>query len=336
MTPVELTEAAKKLADAKEADVYAINSGIDFETAEQCIEFVRCNPSRRKNAILVLATNGGSPDDGYRLARCLAREYENFTALILGQCKSAGTLVCLGATEIAMGDLGELGPLDVQIGKEDELTRMSGLIYDQAMSAISEKSFSAWERTFINLKTRSQGNISTKTAAQIATKITCGLFSEITGQIDPQRLGELTRACNIAIEYGGRLHKDKKAVVKLTHRFPHHGFVIDREDASEFLKTVRDLDEAEFEFEQTAGEFFRAQIESKHIVALLYPNPYEQDSKKESPTPDTQPIPKAAEHEPKNGSTGEQGGAPKTTATAQLGRGPQRRPAARKLIRTRR
>jgi ClpP class serine protease len=40
---------------------------------------------------------------------------------VSGYCKSAGTLIALGANELAFGEHGELGPLDVQIAKRDEV-----------------------------------------------------------------------------------------------------------------------------------------------------------------------------------------------------------------------
>ena len=37
------------------------------------------------------------------------------------RCKSAGTLLLIGATSLIISDRGELGPLDVQLSKPDEI-----------------------------------------------------------------------------------------------------------------------------------------------------------------------------------------------------------------------
>ena len=49
-------------------------------------------------------------------------------ALIPRYCKSAGTLIALGASALYMDDRSELGPLDMQVTRGDEIGAMrSGL-----------------------------------------------------------------------------------------------------------------------------------------------------------------------------------------------------------------
>src|SRR5690242_12323132 len=80
-------------------------------------------------AILVLTTLGGDPHAGFRIARALQHHYEGgFYALIPWVCKSAGTLICVGAKRLYLDNQSELGPLDVQVKKQDEVVgRNSGL-----------------------------------------------------------------------------------------------------------------------------------------------------------------------------------------------------------------
>jgi ClpP class serine protease len=94
---------------------------------------------RRKNAILILVTEGGDPDAAYRIARCFQEHYELFTCIVPGYCKSAGTLITIGAHELVMTDGGELGPLDIQMSKKDELWEsQSGLTVAAALNALHE------------------------------------------------------------------------------------------------------------------------------------------------------------------------------------------------------
>ncbi len=65
---------------------------------------------------LVLATNGGNPAAARRLALLLHGYTDRLTVLVAHRARSAGTLLCLGAHEIVLGPLAELGPLDPQIG----------------------------------------------------------------------------------------------------------------------------------------------------------------------------------------------------------------------------
>lgn len=64
---------------------------------------------------LFLYTRGGDVLTPWRLAH-LIREYTpRFNVLVPFRCYSAGTLLCLGADEIVMGKMGELGPIDPSV-----------------------------------------------------------------------------------------------------------------------------------------------------------------------------------------------------------------------------
>ncbi len=80
-------------------------------------------------------------DVAYRIARCLQHRYERITAVISGQCKSAGTLLAIGAHELAFSDHGELGPLDVQLRKADDMwAATSGLTVRNVCDALGQLS----------------------------------------------------------------------------------------------------------------------------------------------------------------------------------------------------
>ena len=116
----QITEAADIVADANDCDVLLLNGPmerpLDFRVIDIC-----ATRQRRKKIILILVTEGGNADPAYRVARCLQDYYTYFSLFVSGYCKSAGTLVALGAHELIFSDKGELGPLDVQMSKEDEL-----------------------------------------------------------------------------------------------------------------------------------------------------------------------------------------------------------------------
>lgn len=71
----------------------------------------------KKNVIFCVATYGGDPNAGYRIGRALQHHYEMVTLLVVGPCKSAGTLIAIAANKLVIGDMGELGPLDIQLKK---------------------------------------------------------------------------------------------------------------------------------------------------------------------------------------------------------------------------
>ncbi|WP_353172499.1 SDH family Clp fold serine proteinase [Acinetobacter rudis] len=205
-----------------------------------------------RKAVLFLLTFGGNPHMGFRIARALQHHYEDgFTVVIPSSCKSAGTLISIGATELVIADEGELGPLDIQLSKSTELfEQTSGLDLPQAMSALRSGVTDSIRDVLIEV--RMGGRLSTKIASEIATNVTTGIYSPIFAQIDPLRLGELHRATMIAYEYGKKLsdkseNLKQSALKQLIMDYPSHGFVIDRKEAKSIFKTVRSPNENELE-----------------------------------------------------------------------------------------
>ncbi len=166
-----------------------------------------------------------------------------------GLCKSAGTLICLGAGEVIMADQAELGPLDMQVRKSDELFDTgSGLDTVQALNYMRAQAMDAFRAYMVELKV--DGGLSTRMAAEIASKFAASLFGPVYSQIDPVRLAELQRTIEIAYAYGARLSGGSKnlkqdALDRLVSNYPSHGFVIDRKEAREIFVTVRAPRDAE-------------------------------------------------------------------------------------------
>lgn len=196
----------------------------------------------RKDVIFCLATFGGDPNAGYRIGRALQHNYDEVTLLVVGPCKSAGTLIAIAANKLVIGDMGELGPLDIQLKKNDEIGEMSsGLAIMTALDALKDRSISAFNSHLV--KIRYENQISTKMSADIATRLTEALVSPMAAQIDPIKLGEHQRAMSIAFTYGQRLTAKSNilkegALGKLIASYPSHGFVIDRKEAKELFKCV--------------------------------------------------------------------------------------------------
>lgn len=194
------------------------------------------------SAYLVLATYGGDPNAGFRIARALGHHYNNVKILIPDVCKSAGTLICIGAHELIFGDRGELGPLDIQLSKPDEMfENMSGLDILQALNALQNQVLNSFRSYLVDIRTGSQ--ISTKMAAEIATHLAESYIAPIAGKIDPVTLGEHQRAVQIAYDYGERLSAKSNslkqgALIKLVSSYPSHSFVIDRKEARELFQSV--------------------------------------------------------------------------------------------------
>jgi hypothetical protein len=236
-------------SETKNADVYGYIGLISEQYAMSFIGTVIANKPRKPNIVLFISTHGGDPDAAYKIARNLRRLYKRITLVIVGPCKSAGTLIAVGADELVFGPFGELGPLDVQLRKPDDLfTMRSGLDTLQGFALVSKYTFESFENYFLQIISSSGGRISTRTAAEVATQLSSGLVNPIAAQIDPHSLGEVERRVNIARAYGDRLKSDnlkEDALNELVSSYPSHSFVIDIDEAKELFNNVRPIDASE-------------------------------------------------------------------------------------------
>lgn len=201
--------------------------------------------------MLLLVTLGGDADATYRLTRLLQNRYQEIHLFIPGLCKSAGTLVAVGAHRLIIGDRGELGPLDVQFYKSDELDETSsGLIVEAAVKSLRTTAIEMLEEYFLRLKTGSSGLITLKTATEIASDLVAKILEPISAQIDPFRIGENDLAMRVARDYGERLAdrsrntRDRQSLGRLVNAYPSHDFVIDREEAATLFSHVEKPDAA--------------------------------------------------------------------------------------------
>jgi hypothetical protein len=230
------------------SDVILINRIVSRKLHADMTACIAAN-QRHKHAVVVLTTYGGDPHGGYRVARCLRNSYEHVRLLVPSFCKSAGTLIAIGANELAIGDLGELGPLDIQVLKPGEmLQRGSGLDATQALQQCLQHAQQAFVSAFTNAR---QGlKLPQKLAGEVASELASGLLAPLYSQIDPLRLGEMQRAMAITLEYGNRLdghssNLKQGALSRLVVAYPAHEFVIDRKEARELFKKVSALSDSE-------------------------------------------------------------------------------------------
>lgn len=242
-------EAVLGYVEHNKCDLFVYNGEINEFNAHQFIDALIAKNSKRKALTLFLTTPGGDLNAAYRMIRAVQLQYSKTTLLVVGPCKSAGTLIAVGMNVLKFGRYGELGPLDVQLRKQDEIfTLTSGLDTLQAFESLSTRAFNLFEKNMLTLISKSGGSISTKTASEVATALIVGLFTPLASQIDPHRLGEVERRMNIANAYAKRLKTTNlkpKALEYLIEAYPSHGFIIDQQEAGELFNDVQKLSEDE-------------------------------------------------------------------------------------------
>ncbi len=226
-------------------DILLYKGSIDYEGFDRVVH--GAPESKRDKVLLVLVTLGGDIDAAYRIARYLRETYqENVTVLVPGLCKSAGTLICVGAYELVIGESGELGPLDVQVREKGELFSFrSGLAMRQALDSLPVAMLDMLRLILVDIS--QGGGLGTERAAEIAIRTTVGAFEPIYGQIDPERLGEVARLLMVAVDYAEGLQGNLQegALGRLVLGYPSHSYAIDRSEAETLFRVVRKPSEAE-------------------------------------------------------------------------------------------
>jgi hypothetical protein len=238
----KVIEAARLCTAEQEMFIYS--GEITEENVNRFMSCLLRTKNRKHEIALVLTSDGGDPHAAYRFGRVLQRLFDRSRVIVTGRCKSAATLVAVACDEITFGFWGELGPLDIQVRKRDEIAfYSSGLDSTQALNLITGHVYTCFEHYRNELIDSSKGALSFRTACEIATSLATGFLSPITAQLDPYRLGEIDRLMAICTAYGERLSARKNnlhddALDRLVNGYPSHFYIIDAEEAREIFKKV--------------------------------------------------------------------------------------------------
>lgn len=240
----QIIASLKAVSQEDNADVFLYFGQITHDSCRTFISVVKnalAKVDRKENALLIIATYGGIPDSAYRIGRFLQKHYSSVKVAIDAPCKSSGTLLALAAHEIIMSDDGELGPLDIQYldRKENEFSSTQNTFH--ALNQLRNESLEFFRHSFIDVHQGAQ--LSLSDALQTATGMATEILKPIYEQIDPNRLGELSRAAQIANAYGSRLNEKSKnlkdeSLSRLIAAYPSHGFIIDSEEAQTLFERV--------------------------------------------------------------------------------------------------
>ena len=198
--------------------------------------------SAEKPLFLLLHTNGGSVEPAYLISKCCKKSAPKFVVAVPRFAKSAGTLIALGADEIHMGIISELGPIDPQIGDYPALGLGSAV---EHIATLCKKHPDAVEM----------------------------LAKYLASSLNLHDLGYFERVSESAVQYAERLLTGKQLPqgqnpAAVAHRFVYgykdHGFVIDRDEAAEILgPAIVKTDTPEYKLANKIHEFLE-------VVNLAY------------------------------------------------------------------
>jgi ClpP class serine protease len=168
---------------------------------------------KTKPVFLLLHTRGGSPVPAYLISRYLkTSSTQGFVAIIPRRAKSAGTLLALGAGEIHMGMMSELGPVDPQFRNLPALGLGTALDYVAGVA------------------------VKHPAAADMLAKY-------LIGSLSLQHLGLYERVSESATHYAQKLlrrqglssEKVRSVANQLVYGYKDHSFAIDCEEISSIL-----------------------------------------------------------------------------------------------------
>lgn len=223
-------------------DIFLYNGPMSRGSGLQFIRYVSEN-KKSDECKIIMTSLGGSSSVAYKMARYLQENYKSFSILVPSLCKSAATLFAIGAKEIVFFSGGELGPLDVQLQKEDQIFNYeSGLNIQEGLDSLEERAKKTYHDMIFNIQ--KAGVVSFKTGSDAAIQMIAALYGPIFGQIKPEEVGSKARAMRITKDYAKRLDRKfsnlkPEGLSTLSTSYASHDFVIDLLDATMLFKDVR-------------------------------------------------------------------------------------------------
>lgn len=167
-----------------------------------------------KDILLILDSPGGRIEPAYLISKtCRRLAHEKFIAVIPRRAKSAATLLALGANEIHMGLMSELGPIDPQFGG------LPAQSMENALSLLADLS-----------------------CKYPASSEMFGKF--LIEKLDLRIFGYFNRINESAVQYAERLlegsslpegETPKSIADHFVNYYKDHGFVIDADEATKYL-----------------------------------------------------------------------------------------------------
>ena len=158
---------------------------------------------------LLIHSGGGHPDIAYRVMKFLRGRFQEVNVIVPLYAKSAATLLCLGADRIYLGELADLGPIDIQIADPVEHGRKSFSPLDEfkSLEFLREQAIE-WMDYYAAVMSRKYG-LSIKEALKDSVPLVAAVMRPVFEQIDPVEMG--------GYRPEDRLHRTRAAVLHLDH-----------------------------------------------------------------------------------------------------------------------
>jgi ClpP class serine protease len=134
---------------------------------------------------LLLHSPGGNAACAYQAIRFFRRHCKTLNVIVPLMAKSAATLMCLGADAIFMGELADLGPIDVQITDPIERGAKPISPLDEFKSAEFLRDYAVDILDSFTLLILRRSGMSVKESLHEALSFTSAVMRPLYDQIDP-------------------------------------------------------------------------------------------------------------------------------------------------------
>ncbi|QMT59714.1 ATP-dependent Clp protease proteolytic subunit [Legionella sp. PC997] len=167
-----------------------------------------------KDILLIINSNGGQIEPAYFISKiCKEKSKSKFVVSIPSRAKSAATLIALGADEIHMGSLSELGPIDPQF------KGLPALSLSSALECICD----------LCKKFPETSNMFAEYLAKTLTLEQLGYFERISGSAEHYAIRLLENKTKLLA------NKPDEISHRLVYEYKDHSFVIDKDEAKEIF-----------------------------------------------------------------------------------------------------
>lgn len=252
-----LKEVATKLAELRNRPclLFVSNHIHRSDCQKTHVVLNKIRDSHESEVDLIVESPGGDLHAAFTLIRRIRRQFDEVGIFVPRYAKSAATLLCLGADELVLGDLGELGPLDAQLAEpaeEDAPKLKSALNRMKALEQLRRYALESYDLSVLLILKRSGMKIGQ--ASRLATDFTRIVAEPLFGKIDPLKVAESERSLQVGVEYGVRIltrymdrpeEEAKELVETLVRSYPSHGFVLDSEELERVDLPVREPSQGE-------------------------------------------------------------------------------------------
>lgn len=204
--------------------------GISADVVPEIQDQLQALPKKTKALDLLLVSSGGDPTVAWRVVSLIRERVEKFSVLVPQAAFSAATLIVLGADEVVMHPNGNLGPTDPQITKAGKQPSETVRFGSEDLSA-----FLKFAKETVGLKEQ---------------PLIAQVFQRFCDEVGAVGVGVAARGALLSLALGEKLlqlhmkgdGKAKAIAEKLTKDFFHHGYPVNRSEATEIGLNVAKKD----------------------------------------------------------------------------------------------